>query len=246
MDNLLTVTEVADYLRTTTTTVYRWLKQGKLSAVKIGKEWRISEGQLKSIFDHSDSMPCSFWERLGPKEHLLLVTEKNTEITEFEVSFFKQALSEGSCVMKGCWWQDTDDVCEQYRHLGLDVDALIKDGLMKIIDFKPLYRAEGANGPVRAWSSSARQAVSRGFPRLWASGSPVMNCCGSSAASLLAFESSLNHTIQDLPVIGVCPYSLEHKSNRDNFNKLMTLIDCHSGVVFHCENQYRLLRQSFI
>ncbi len=48
MEKLLTVTEVAAYLRTTTTTIYRWLKQGRLSAVKIGKEWRISEEQFKN------------------------------------------------------------------------------------------------------------------------------------------------------------------------------------------------------
>ena len=38
MNELLTVQEVADFLRTTSTTIYRWLKNGKLQGVKIGKE----------------------------------------------------------------------------------------------------------------------------------------------------------------------------------------------------------------
>lgn len=41
--------EVAEYLRTTTTTIYRWLKQGKIRVVKIGKEWRIYESSLESL-----------------------------------------------------------------------------------------------------------------------------------------------------------------------------------------------------
>lgn len=46
MNELLTVQEVADFLRTTSTTIYRWLKNGKLQGVKIGKEWRISRVAL--------------------------------------------------------------------------------------------------------------------------------------------------------------------------------------------------------
>jgi len=38
--------EIAEALNVTRRTLYNYLKQGKLKAVKIGKEWRVSEDNL--------------------------------------------------------------------------------------------------------------------------------------------------------------------------------------------------------
>jgi excisionase family DNA binding protein len=40
MSKIMTVSEVAEYLRIHTTTVYRLLKQGKLPAFRVGSDWR--------------------------------------------------------------------------------------------------------------------------------------------------------------------------------------------------------------
>ena len=46
---LLTVDEVADFLRVAPNTVYRWCRDGKLTGIKIGKEWRIAQTDLDSF-----------------------------------------------------------------------------------------------------------------------------------------------------------------------------------------------------
>lgn len=43
------VMEVAEILKVTRRSVYRYLKSGDLKAVKIGKEWKISEPNLKAF-----------------------------------------------------------------------------------------------------------------------------------------------------------------------------------------------------
>jgi len=43
MAELMTVEEVADYLRLTKTTIYRLLKRGDIPAVKIGRVWRFEK-----------------------------------------------------------------------------------------------------------------------------------------------------------------------------------------------------------
>ncbi len=48
MDELLTVTEVAEYLGVTERTVYNWVRAGKLPAVKVGRLWRVRESDLAS------------------------------------------------------------------------------------------------------------------------------------------------------------------------------------------------------
>ena len=45
---LLTVAEVADVLRVSTMTVYRLIKSGELSAIRVGKSYRIADDVLQT------------------------------------------------------------------------------------------------------------------------------------------------------------------------------------------------------
>lgn len=239
----LTVGEVAEYFRTTTTTIYRWLKQGKLTAVKIGKEWRIDENILENLVNRQTEVDeTSVWSRLRSNEHLMVLAERNDDVSEVEVSFFKKALKSGSELMKGCWWQREEDILEQYSRKGLDAEAMLKDGTLNIFDFNKLYKKDGIDGPINAWCWSIENASARG-KKLWASGSPNAACCGSDSDRLLAFEARLNTAIRNLPIIGICPYSLEDQNNRANFDKLVSLTEHHSGVVFYSRGSYALLRR---
>lgn len=47
MDKMYTVMEVAEIFHVNRRSVYNWLKDNKLHAVKIGKAWLISEEELK-------------------------------------------------------------------------------------------------------------------------------------------------------------------------------------------------------
>lgn len=46
MEEILTVQEVANYLRLSRTTVWRWCNQGKLPAFRLGRSWRIHRTDL--------------------------------------------------------------------------------------------------------------------------------------------------------------------------------------------------------
>ena len=47
-DKILTLEEVAEYLRLKPQTIYTWAQEKKIPAVKLGKEWRFR----KSIIDN--------------------------------------------------------------------------------------------------------------------------------------------------------------------------------------------------
>jgi len=44
--SVMTVTELADYLRIHQTTLYRLLKNGKIPAFRVGSDWRFSKEQI--------------------------------------------------------------------------------------------------------------------------------------------------------------------------------------------------------
>lgn len=49
LSQILTVEEVAVYLRVSRATVCRWCSSGKLPAFKIGKGWRVQRGELEGF-----------------------------------------------------------------------------------------------------------------------------------------------------------------------------------------------------
>jgi len=49
MDKILTVPEVARYLKVSRTTVWRWCSEGKLPAFKVGRGWRIHRSEIEKI-----------------------------------------------------------------------------------------------------------------------------------------------------------------------------------------------------
>jgi excisionase family DNA binding protein len=49
LGEILTVDEVAGYLRVSRATVCRWCGSGKLPAFKIGKGWRVQRGELEGF-----------------------------------------------------------------------------------------------------------------------------------------------------------------------------------------------------
>lgn len=46
---LYTLDEVMDFLHTTRRTLYRYIKDGKLKAVKIGGRWKVTDEALKAF-----------------------------------------------------------------------------------------------------------------------------------------------------------------------------------------------------
>jgi excisionase family DNA binding protein len=47
--------EIAEVLRISSMTVYRLIEQGELAAVRVGRSWRITEGELARYIARQDS-----------------------------------------------------------------------------------------------------------------------------------------------------------------------------------------------
>ncbi len=56
-EKLLTPTDVANSLQVNERTVTQWLRKGHLRGFKIGKEWRISPGDLQAFLEARENMP---------------------------------------------------------------------------------------------------------------------------------------------------------------------------------------------
>jgi excisionase family DNA binding protein len=55
-DELLTIAEVADYLKLSKRTAWRWCKSGHLPAVKVGHQWRVAQSDLVNFVRRRDRL----------------------------------------------------------------------------------------------------------------------------------------------------------------------------------------------
>lgn len=51
MENYYTPKEISNKLKLNIRTIYKWIREGKVSAVKLGDVWRISESELKRLLE---------------------------------------------------------------------------------------------------------------------------------------------------------------------------------------------------
>ncbi|MCA9936705.1 MAG: helix-turn-helix domain-containing protein [Anaerolineales bacterium] len=59
MDDLLTTKQVQDLLQVDRTTVYRMLKDGRITGVKVGQQWRFHRQEVENLLGISTSQPTA-------------------------------------------------------------------------------------------------------------------------------------------------------------------------------------------
>jgi len=65
LDNdILTIEEVAAYLRLTPQTIYKWAQQKRIPAAKLGKEWRFRKSIVDRWLDEQILIAASGFEHL--------------------------------------------------------------------------------------------------------------------------------------------------------------------------------------
>ncbi len=96
MTNLMTVGEVADYLRVTKKTIYRLLEQGTIPATKVGHQWRFERSSIDDwlqrnsvgvkasilVIDDEEVVRSLFKETLEELGHRVIATENGSEALE--------------------------------------------------------------------------------------------------------------------------------------------------------------------
>ena len=50
-EQLYTPREVADYLKVDVRTVYRWLREGEMNAIRFQREYRVAESDLRDFLE---------------------------------------------------------------------------------------------------------------------------------------------------------------------------------------------------
>ena len=64
MDEIMTIEEIAKYLKLKPQTIYIWAQNGKIPAAKLGKEWRFKKSVVDKWFNqHIDQRFSEYLEK---------------------------------------------------------------------------------------------------------------------------------------------------------------------------------------
>lgn len=50
-DDIMTITQVAEYLKISEITTYKLVQEGKIQAFKVGRHWRVMKEDIKEFID---------------------------------------------------------------------------------------------------------------------------------------------------------------------------------------------------
>lgn len=241
---LLTVDEVATYLRVATNTVYRWCRDGKLTAIKMGKEWRVSRQDLETFVNarrtgkRVASLDNIFANTLTAPEHVLVMMTDPDAVFKMEADFFTVGMRQGRQLYKGCWWQHPDDVRERFAAYGLPVETLESDKKLVVEDFRSLYLERGPQAVYDAWISCAGDFDHKVF---WGAGSHLVNDWDGNFDGLRTFEEGLHQMLCNLSVVALC-CCVVAPAETEATAALIDLAAHHTGSLFVAQGDAMLMR----
>jgi excisionase family DNA binding protein len=129
MTKLMTVSEVADYLRVTKKTVYRLLMRGKIPATKVGNQWRFAQNSIDGWLQRNSVVTTASVLVVDDEEMVRLLFKTTLEELGHQVTGAKTA-SEGLELVKQ---RDFDLVFLDLKMPGMDGAELFR----QIKDIKP-------------------------------------------------------------------------------------------------------------
>jgi excisionase family DNA binding protein len=239
----LTVDEVSRRLRVAPQTVYRWCRTGRLAAIKIGKEWRISGDQLGGANDVTGLMPL---DKLlsgigGDSEYLLGLAADRPAAARMEAAFFQAGASLGHRLVRILWEDDAAAVRQNLRP-ALPKPQRGADPLHQI-EVARTYETGGLDTlalllvlEIERASASGKQCFIYGSP---------LTYFRYQSDGLVAFARDLGQRVRGQPAVCICAYALTelialYESRA--MPLMLELMNCHTGVIWF-DGQTALLQR---
>ncbi len=135
---LFTADEVARELDLRATTIYQWCREGRLPAIKLGKEWRIRRSALDAFLDRNERRPTLVGQLrsfLTVPDHVLGIAEDRALLHRLDAAFFQVGEAHGALLVKFTDGEatSTDELRSDLEHYGLAARRLEAEGRMRFM-----------------------------------------------------------------------------------------------------------------
>ncbi len=138
-DELLEVPEIARYLKVSEVTVYRWCKEGRLPALKLGHNWRVRRSALEAFLErgeHSATLFGRLRSFFRVPDNVLAIAQTQELIFRLDAAFLGVGEVRGAKLVKFHGPHTAGSVEElrtQLEDKGLDVERLEGEGRFRFV-----------------------------------------------------------------------------------------------------------------
>jgi len=166
--DVLDVDEVARYLGVAPVSVYRWCREGRLPAVKLGRVWRVRRAALDDLLRRTErprTLAGQLSAFLEVPDHVIAVAGNVALLRRLDAAFFQVAEARGGVLVKFYAGESASATTlrDDFARHGLDARELEAAGRLRLIAAPPQRGARGV-------ALRAAQQAEGGLGRtLWAS-----------------------------------------------------------------------------
>lgn len=173
-NDLLTIREVARLLKIKPDTLYRWARKGRMEATKVGKEWRVTVGDIEKLVGRAiprtpypgveteaeeaelsvngartTTLGSEHIERrlrnfLNPRDNIMVLASGKEDLVAFERSFWKVALQAGGPLLITIEPGRAKAVRKALNDSGFNTRGLTRSGRLVLAEVQSLDDARRA------------------------------------------------------------------------------------------------------
>jgi len=232
----LTITEAAEFLQVSETSLRRWTNSGKLRCFRVGgrSERRFLQEDLLAFMQTMNLQPEppvteteTNTDTLSEERHICLFFVNQDEQWQMMRPYLLEHLGTGVPVL---YIQDSTPAgrLKELLHTeGLAVDDLIARGLLQILPPEEAYLLTGrfdAQRMIAFMESAILRALAAGYNRVFLTGEMTWSLQNASGAeSMMHYEALLNPVVDKYPgVTIVCQYDLKRFDGPSVLDALLT------------------------
>ena len=147
---LLTVGDVAGYMRVGQATVHRWCREGRLPCSKVGKSWRIRRETLENFLRRGErpvTLDGQLRSFLAVPDSVIAIARNVDLLHRLDAAFFRAGEARGGLLVKyhaGEPQASEDDLRVELERNGLEVGRLEREGRFRFAE-EPGDRTEVLN-----------------------------------------------------------------------------------------------------
>lgn len=138
-DELLEVPRIAEYLRVSDVTVYRWCREGRLPCLKLGNSWRVRRSALVDFLErgeHSATLVGQLRSFLRVPDNVLAIAQTPELLYRLDAAFFRVGEARGGMLAKfhdSHTGASVDELRSRMEEEGLDVERLEGEGRFRFV-----------------------------------------------------------------------------------------------------------------
>ncbi|HKH12066.1 MAG TPA: helix-turn-helix domain-containing protein [Rubrobacter sp.] len=166
---LLGAEAVADLLGVKETTIWRWCREGRLPALKVGKRWRVRREALEDFLrerERSTTLVGQLGSFLRVPDNVLAVVQNMDLLHRLDAAFFRVGEARGGLLVKFYGGEDSppDELIARLEEGGLRARRLVREGrLIMRPEEDPLEVLEGELGRLFEEGAGGGRAVWASF-----------------------------------------------------------------------------------